>query len=217
VWSPNGKQLAYAYGTRLYLKDVGGAADAKLIKDVGKPAFVSDWTRDGFLVYTTGTTVSDIFSIPVQGGDPASAGTPEGTSYTGTVSPDGRLLAYGSSRSGRSEVYVRPFTAPGSGTPPPGPVIQVSANGGGIPKWRADGKELFFLGIGGSIMSAAIEASNGVLRPATAVPLKITVPAQGSWSPNRTGQRFLLASPLDQDAKTPITVVTNWEAVLKRQ
>jgi eukaryotic-like serine/threonine-protein kinase len=215
TWSPDGKQLAYGFGTKLYVKDVGGAADAKLIKDVGKPAVVTDWTRDGFLIYTA--LPPSVFSIPVQGGDPAPLGAPEGTSLEGVASPDGHWIAYASTRSGRAEVYVRPFTPPGAGPPPAGPVIQVSAGGGSYPKWRADGRELFFLSAAdGSIMAAAIETANGVFRPAAPVPLKIAVGPLGGWSPDHTGQKFLLTRPLDQGVKTAITVVTNWEATLKR-
>jgi hypothetical protein len=133
------------------------------------------------------------------------------------VSPDRHWVAYQSAQSGRTDVYARPFAAPGPGAAPSGPVIQISANGGANPKWRADGRELFFLAglVGDSIMAAEIETSNGAFRPAAPVPLGIRMQA-GGWSPNRTGQKFLLAPALDQGAQTPITVVTNWEATLKR-
>ena len=134
MWSPDGKQLAYASGTRLYLKDVGGASDAKLIKDVGQPFAVTDWTHDGrVLIY--GQAVpggADTFAIPVQG-EPAPVLVTEGGGFA-RISPDGRWVAYISNRSGRVEVYVRPFTAPGAGSAPSGPVIQISANGGTFPK-----------------------------------------------------------------------------------
>ena len=217
VWSPDSKQLAYASGTKLYMKDVSGASDAKLVKDVGQAAAVTDWTRDGkFMVYTTnGAGGGDIFAISAQGGVPAPVVATEAGEALGRVSPDGRWIAYQSNRSGRTEVYVRPFTAPGSGSAPSGPVIQISADGGTSPKWRADGKELFF-NTNGPLMAADIETSNGAFRPAAPVALGIRLAAPGGWSPDRTGQKFLLAPPLDQGAQTPITVVTNWEATLRR-
>src|SRR5437016_2321970 len=153
-------------------------------------------------------------AIAAQGGDPAPVVVTEAAESLATIFPDGHWVAYQSSRSGRSEVYVRPFTSPGSGTAPSGPVIQISAEGGGVPKWRADGKELFF-STAGRFMAAEIETANGAFRPAAPVALGISYITAG-WSPNRTGQRFLLALPLDQGAQTPITVVTNWEATLKR-
>ncbi len=217
VWSPDGKQVAYASGTNLYVKDVGGASDAKLINDVGQPAGVTDWTRDGkFLIYmTNGGGGGDIFAIPAQGGEPAPVVVTEAAEAEARISPDGRWVAYTSNRSGRPEVYVRPFTAPGAGTSAAGPVIPMSGEGGKSPKWRADGKELFFEG-NGTLMAVEIDTSNGAFRPRAPVALGIRLTVPGGWSPNKTGQKFLLAPPLDQGAQTPITVVTNWEATLKR-
>jgi len=213
VWSPDGKQLAYASGTRLYAKDVGGASDARLIKDVGKPAVVTDWTRDGrFLLYTTAG--GDIFAIAAQGGEPTPLIATQTPESMARVSPDGKWIVY-MSNSGQWEVYVRPFVAPGVGALPAGPVIQISANGGGFPKWSADGTEIYFQ-TGTTLAAARIEISNGVFRPVAPVPLGIPIASFGGWSPNKTGQKFLLAPPLDQGALTPITVVTNWEATLKR-
>ena len=96
VWSPDGKQLAYVSGTRLHVKDTGGATDAKLVKDVGRPALVTDWTRDGrFLIYTTiGAGGSDILAIPAQGGDPAPVVATEAPESMARISPDGRWVAY---------------------------------------------------------------------------------------------------------------------------
>jgi hypothetical protein len=93
-------------------------------------------------------------------------------------------------------------------------VIQISAEGGSVPKWSADGKELFFRGADGTLRVAAIETSNGAFRPAASVTVG-PLPSNG-WSLDRKAQRFLVAMPLDQGAQTPITVVTNWEATLKR-
>jgi hypothetical protein len=94
-------------------------------------------------------------------------------------------------------------------------VIQISAESGGVPNWRADGKELFFIS-NGTLMAVEIETSNGAFRPAAPAALGIRFSSPGGWSPNKTGEKFLLAPPLDQGAQTPITVVTNWEATLKR-
>jgi hypothetical protein len=151
-----------------------------------------------------------------QGGDPAPVVATEYPESMARVSPDGRWVAYQSTRSGRVEVYVRPFAPAGSGAAAAGPVIQISAEGGRAPKWRGDGKELFFWNLATNVlMSAEIETSNGTFRPVAPVPMGIRSEV-GAWSPNRTGQKFLLAPSLDQGAQTPITVVTNWEATLKR-
>jgi hypothetical protein len=102
------------------------------------------WTRDNVLVYTTRTvkTASDIWYIPLSSEkkeavaflqNPADERHPQ-------VSPDGKWIAYSSNTSGRSEIYIRPF--------PSGPgLIQVSVNGGVFPRWRGDGRQLYFMSL----------------------------------------------------------------------
>jgi len=219
IWSPDNHQLAYVSGTRLYTKDVGGATEAKLVKDAGGAAVITDWTRDGrFLIYAAVSsgrsgTATDLFALDLRGGNPMQIAS--GSTF-GKVSPDGHWIAFQSQRSGPQEVYVRPFTAPGSGAAPAGPVIQISAQGGLYPKWRADGKELFFMSPDGVIWAAEIDSSNGAFHPTTPASLGIRLQS-AAYSPNKTAQRFLLTTPLDQGAQTPITVVTNWEATLQRK
>jgi hypothetical protein len=83
--------------------------------------------------------------------------------------------------------------------------------------WSADGKELFFASLNGPVMDARIDQSSGAFRPEAPVPLgfQITTSSPG-WAVTKNNQRFLVVTPLDRGAQTPITVVTNWEASLKR-
>jgi len=67
----------------------------------------------------------------------------------GVFSPDGRWVAYQSNESGRDEIYVRPF-------PGPGGQWQVSTAGGSDPRWRPDGKELYYLAPDLKLMAAAV-------------------------------------------------------------
>jgi Tol biopolymer transport system component len=215
VWSPDGKQLGYAAGTLLYVKDVGGAAEARKIAEMSNTSVVTDWTRDGkYLIVTTRGSGADIVAVPVESGaKPSPVIATEFSEGGGRLSPDNNWIAYTSNQSGKSEVYVRPFDPPGTKTPRTGPVIKISKDGGVSPKWRADGKELYFRGTGG-LMAAAIEIASDTFRPAGPVPLDIPVP-QSVWAVDRAG-RFLVAEPLDRGLQTPIVVVTNWEASLKR-
>jgi eukaryotic-like serine/threonine-protein kinase len=215
VWSPDGKQLAYTSGNGVYVK--GGATDAKLIRDVGT-AVVTDWTSDGrFLILTRIGALGDVIALPMQGGGDATpvVATPANED-NGRISPDGHWIAYSSQQSGRTEVYVRPFAVPGASPAPAGPRIQISRDGGTAPKWRADGKELFFRSPNGVIMSVDIEVSNTTFRPAAPAPTELNVVGNNLWAASKSGQRFLMGTSLDHGVQTPITVVTNWEATLKR-
>ena len=123
-------------------------------------------------------------------------------------SPDGRLLAYNSNESGRSEVYVVPF-------PGPGGKVRISTAGGDNARWRRDGKEIFFLAWN-TLMAAEVTA-NGSRFDVGAVQRLFEVPmVNGYWpydvSPD--GQRFLVNTL--EEAVAPLTVVVNWPAGLKK-
>lgn len=96
-------------------------------------------------------------------------------------------------------------------------MIQISRDEGYLPNWSADGKELFFVSSNLAVMSARIDQSGGAFRPEAPVRLGFHVNAAGpGWAISKNRQRFLVSTPLDRGAQTPITVVTNWKAALKR-
>jgi hypothetical protein len=129
----------------------------------------------------------------------------------GGFSPDGRWLAYASNESGRFEIYVKPF-------PEPGGKWQVSTGGGLEPRWRGDGKELFYLAPDDKVM--AVEVGTGAAFEAgTPQALFVTSlkNASGShYDVTPDGQRFLLNRPIGEESSPPITLVQNWTAFLNR-
>ncbi len=141
-----------------------------------------------------------------------------------TFSPDGRWVAYMSDESGRSEIYVRPFVAPAAPPTPDRALAtpadgqwQVSTAGGLFPRWRTDGRELYYLGPDGQMMAAPVTATGTTLEPGTPVALFQTR-IVGGGTDNRQGRqydvapdgRFLINTVLD-DAASPITVILNWK------
>ena len=127
-------------------------------------------------------------------------------------SPDGHWIAYVSTESGRSEIYVRNF-------PSSGGQWQVSTDGGGQPHWRRDGKELFFIAPDRKLMAVDIKLGStfGMGTPHALFQTQVS----GFMSPNRydvsaDGQRFLINSVAQENSPTPITVIVNWAATLKR-
>jgi Tol biopolymer transport system component/predicted Ser/Thr protein kinase len=123
-------------------------------------------------------------------------------------SPDGRWLAYVSDESGRNQVYLAPF-------PGPGAKMQITTNGGVTPRWRADGKELFFLSSDLTINSVEIGA-NG--QPSAPKPLfKIHSTAGGAqYDVAPKGDRLLVAVPIEEASSSTISVVLNWTSELQK-
>jgi hypothetical protein len=129
------------------------------------------------------------------------------------LSPDSHWLAFNSSESGRSEIYVQPF-------PERGERVRITTSGGAQPKWRADGKELFFLALDGTLMSAEMKVNDSAIAPTTPRPLfqtglNVTVYAD-QYAVTGDGQRFILLKPVAPQAPPPITIVVNWPATLKQ-
>jgi hypothetical protein len=177
---------------------------------------MEDWSDDGrFIVYQTAGAGSSngIWALPLSGDrepillveSPADLDEPQ-------ISPDGRWLAFNSEESGQFEVYVQPFQAKGE-------KLRISTGGGGQPRWRGDGRELFYLALDGTMM--AVEMREGdTLRHAIPEPLfptGITVdPTIDQYAVTSDGQRFLIQSPAQDGAPSSIVVVINWIEELKR-
>ena len=127
-------------------------------------------------------------------------------------SPDGRWIAYTSNEGGQPNVYVQPF--PGGGGK-----YQVSRDGGSHPVWRADGKELFYLGADGTMMAVPIDATGqfdaGV--PQALFPTGArAIQHQPVYAVTKDGKRFLVNARPQQSSVAPLTVVVNWTAAIQK-
>jgi Tol biopolymer transport system component len=216
VWSPDGTQIVFA-STRggqldLYRKSVDGSGPDELLLTSGAPKHSEAWSPDGrFLVYSSleSTTKFDVWALPLVGQrDPQPLLHSEFSEGQSQISPNGRWLAYTSYESGRMEVHVRPFPT-GAGQ------WQISATGGGDPRWRRDGQELFYIAADGTLMAVAVDASR-VFKPAIPRPLFATMinhlwdDARNHYDVSLDGERFLVARPIEHLGSLPVTVVVNW-------
>ena len=159
VWSPDGRQIAY-YSDRsgvrqIYRKQAGGGGQEEQLTNSPTGKIVSDWSRDGrYLLYfdyevAALTRGLDLWALPLEGErKPLAVLQTPFAEWNAQFSHDGKWIAYQSNQSGRDEIYVRAF-------PVSGGQWQVSNQGGSRPKWRADGKELFYLGPNASNVLAA--------------------------------------------------------------
>ena len=136
--------------------------------------------------------------------------------WNAKTSPDGRWVAYVSDESGRSEVLVRRFVTPSEGLTPEPETVVVSSAGGTAPRWRADGKELYFISADGTVLVADVNAgtriSVGVPRALFQIPR-----SHGDWAVVSDGSRFLIAMPAGPDTSAPFTILWNRLAGLRGQ
>ena len=227
-WSPRGDRIVFASNRKggvynLYQKATSGTGQDELLLPNTVQDISDQWSRDGrFIVYREfdPKTKDDLWVLPTEG--PVADRKPipflrtEFNEFFGQLSPDGHWMAFTSDRSGRREVYVRPF-------PPSDGEWTISVAGGEQPRWRGDGKELFFEAADGKMMAVPVKAVAGT-KPSfeAGTPLALfeahMAPSTGfNYDVTADGKRFLINTRPDSSASSPpLTVVTNWTAGLKK-
>jgi eukaryotic-like serine/threonine-protein kinase len=221
VWSPDGRQIAFSNdrtGTwQIYVKDVGGTGQEQLLTDGPNAKSAKDWSRDGrYILYEEQDPKNgaDIRALLLDGDHkpipvlqtPFNEAQPQ-------FSPDGKWIAYQSDESGANQIYVQSF-------PPSGGKWQISTSGGTSPRWRGDGKELYYYN-SGALWAAGIRAVGGRLdadAPKEMFPITFVNGPSYFYDVTRDGQRVLEIQPpdtLNSQQTNPLTVVTNWQAGLK--
>jgi len=230
VWSPDARRLAFASDRtgvlQIFVRDATGAGRDEQLTDSAYPKTPNDWSRDGsFLLYSEDNpkTRNDIWALPVT---PATGKpieilrTPFDELYP-QLSPDGRWLAYASNESGRFEVYVQAFSLATGSQDRTAPVgkWQVSAEGGRSPRWRADGKELFFATLNSlQVLSVDVQSPASGFRsgkPREVFSAAMPVGSLYAYDLAPGGQRFLMQEISTIQRASPLTVVVNWQAALK--
>ena len=219
AWSPDSRRIAFPGPNALYVKNVSGGPEQLLLQSTN-PLSPSDWSRDGkYVLYTEidPKTHGDIWYLPFDASGKPGAPVPflkTGFDESlGQFSPDGRWVAYTSNESGKYEIYARPF--PSGGGP-----IRISNNGGINPRWRADGKELYYLSISEFMAVPMQQGPDGLLQAGVpkalfAPQMRGTVPQANlfSYGPSADGQRFLM-NILPDASEPTLNVITNWERLV---
>jgi Tol biopolymer transport system component len=233
TWSPAADRIAFTQvrvvesQTSLRARAASGAGqDEVLLTVAGVGTALEQWSRDGkFLVYhtTDSTTKQDLWVLPLS--EPASERKPvpflrsDFNQLHGQLSPDSRWMAYTSDESGQREVYVRPFPAGDQ-------QWKISTGGGEQPRWRGDGKEMFYVALDGKMMTVPIRAASAPtfsFEPAIPVPLfqsHIAAPDgvlnTFQYDVTADGKRFLIVTtgPASGGPSPPLVTVVNWNAGL---
>jgi Tol biopolymer transport system component len=219
VWSPDSSRIIFRSQRtgvyNLYEKSTTGANDETLLLPSSHSKWPTSWSQNGrFLLYFSvldPKRKTDIWVLPLEGDrKPAPLLATEYDETDGRFSPDAHSVAYVSDESGRPEVYVREFSGMSVGQK-----WQVSTSGGTSPRWRRDGRALFYLSADGSITQVEVSTNTGF--QAGAVRALFKVPALAtSYDVTSDGKRFLIAVPIERDAQAPFTVELNWESGTKK-
>jgi serine/threonine protein kinase/Tol biopolymer transport system component len=229
VWSPDGTRIVFGSHRNgkwgLYQKAATGTGGEELLVESDLPKMPMSWSLDGkFIVYWVADpkTGSDQWILPLTG---EKKPVPFLQSVFGEgfpqISPDGKWIAYLSNETGRGEIYVRSFPS-GEGK------WQISTNGANFtPRWRRDGRELFYMsGPTLKIMSVKINPAGPTFEYSAPIELFDSGYVNfthglnyHTYAVSADGQRFLIPRPesaMTDAAHSPITVVLNWPAALKK-
>ncbi|MBI4480006.1 MAG: serine/threonine-protein kinase [Acidobacteria bacterium] len=251
IWSPNSQQIIFRSARSgvndLYRKAASGVAAEEPLLQSPANKYPTAWSADGrYLVYGQAAAGGyDLWVLPLEPsyvkaseGIPSSAGTTAGPPARASAavgkpfpflqsnfnedqaqfSPDARWLAYTSNESGRYEVYVQSF-------PQAGGKWQVSTGGGIAPRWRRDGRELYYIAPDAKLMAVALRGESTLEAGQPAALFQTNIYEAGGYASvdkqqydvAADGQRFLINTPVEGGVSAPLTVVLNWTAGLKKQ
>jgi Tol biopolymer transport system component len=219
IWSPDGRQILFGsnskLGFHLYLKNADGSGSEEQVADFGAGLQVNlwDWSRGGKdVLFRKGNELWDL-SWPERVAKPLLQ--VKWTVRNAQFSPDGRWIVYASNETGSMEIYVSPFPS-GNGK------WQVSSAGGQEPRWRQDGKELFYVSVDGKLMAVAV-STDASFKAGSPVALFQThrrqpVSSQDvfSYDVSSDGQRFLIITKMDEANAAPLSVLLNWALEMEK-
>jgi Tol biopolymer transport system component len=222
-WSSDGSRLVFASSrdgsNHIYSKAANGVGTETLVADVNNAIPVS-WSHDGrYIVFSRLKATSGVDTWVLQT-SPEKKATPFVESpfdkIHGRVSPDGRWMAYATNDTGIYQIVVQSFPDPTGGK------WQVTAQGGVEPKWRHDGRELYYLALDGKLMAVPVRGGPtfevGTPIPLFETPLTVTRPiaSRDRRYDVAADGRFLIVAPI-QSAAAPVTVVVNWTTALNEK
>jgi Tol biopolymer transport system component len=218
IWSPDSTKLVFNSTRKvvnnLFIKNSDGTGEEKCLVCDERAKWPNDWSRDGkYVLYTRGT---DLCFVAFPDLKPKLYLKAIASIKNGQFSPDGKWVAYASNETGKWQVYVTSF-------PDAQGKWQVSSEGGEQPRWRGDGKELFYLSLESKLMAAPVTIGSK-FDSGPPIALFRATPRQANslldqfvYDVTRDGHRFLVNTQVKNAETEPMTVVLNWDAELKKK
>ena len=220
IWFPDGRQITFAShrngNADIFVQAADGSGEAQELLAGAQAQYPEHWSPDGkYLICDfIAERRRDIWYLRRRAGETKYEAVrllaTEFDEAEPNFSPDGRFIAYSSDESGRREIYIRRF-------PDGGGKLQISTNGGGQPRWRADGRELFY-----------VEAETLMAVPVTTTPKPRVGPAQRlfehvgiarrpgqQYDVSADGRRFVVIETVGGPSRPSVRVVQNWFAAFR--
>jgi len=216
VWMPDGRTIVFSSlrsgvnGDIYSTSASGGGEDRKVFAAPIAGASAATVSPEGkTLVYGTraADTRDDLWSLPLGGGKPAPLRVTRFAETAAQFSRDGKWLAFVADDTGRDEVYVRSAADPSV-------QIQISTSGGERPRWRRDGREIYFVS-GPTVMAAALSGGTD-LHADPPHPLFTIAGGWGDYDVSPDGQRFLVTVSPRESAEPIAVAVLDWTAGLRK-
>ena len=219
IWSPDAKRVVFSSQQNLswvlYQRNADGSGSEQHIANFDRNAQQGfwDWSRDGKYLLAWKNEELWYFSLPDM--EPKALFQAKWIVRNVQFSPDRKWMAYSSNETGVWEVYVSPFPSADS-------KWQVSSGGGEEPRWRRDGKELFYLSAEAKMMAVAVttgstfEAGSPVTLFQTHLRQPISQMDLVSYDVSGDGQRFLVNTKVDEPNAAPLSVILNWASEMEK-
>jgi Tol biopolymer transport system component len=210
VWSPDSKELAFFSccedKSTLHIKSTNEMGNGRMPLEAGFHV-PDDWSLNGqYILYREGepTGNHDLWVLPLSHGEkPFVFLQSQFNEGLARFSPDGKWVAYVSNESGQDDVYVARFENSRE-------KWRISSAGGTSPRWRRDGKELFYLAADGKFMAVPVKSVDSFEPGVPFALFRMEALLQNDYDVTADGQRFLINRTITAAQALPFHVIVNW-------
>jgi Tol biopolymer transport system component len=222
LWSPDDRHLVFNSAQEsvggIYLRPVSGQEPAKMVHDAQTQIALTDWSRDGRHVFFNHLVPDeggwDIWALDMETFEATAVLASPDDQSDGSLSPDGKYLAFSSDESGQTQIYVQSFPEAAGRWMVSGDKVAGRAT---RPLWRGDGKELFYIR-GSALMAVSVATDNGFSFGTPQYLFSLNLNSMNaSYDPSQDGQQILTNEmPATNRDQVGARLIQNWSELLRR-